>query len=165
MKIELAGGLVVLSNMSGVLNFNILGEPRPKQSFKFAIRQLKSGGQYVSKYQPDSVEADTFDILSQIVNQLPHGHIPWTGGVMVQIQYLFSPPKTFTKTKMLELQSGAKLYKTTKPDLDNLEKMLFDAMQTRIYINDSQICSRFSEKIYSLIPGIKVSLKHLPNEK
>ncbi len=151
--------------MPDVLNFNILGEPRPKQSFKFAIRSLKEGGHYVSKYQPDSVEADTLDILSQVVNQLPHGHIPWTGGVMIQIQFLFYPPKSLSKTKLLEIQAGAKIYKTTKPDLDNLEKMLFDAMETRVYLNDSQICNRFSEKIFSLIPGIKISLKHLPPEK
>ena len=33
------------------------------------------------------------------------------------------------------------VYKTTKPDLpDNLNKVLFDAMESIVFINDSQVC-------------------------
>jgi Holliday junction resolvase RusA-like endonuclease len=69
-----------------------------------------------------------------------------------------------TKKIQAQIQLGKKMYKTTKPDLDNLEKMLYDTMQNRVYINDSQICSRFSEKIYGNVPGVNISLKHIVDE-
>ena len=143
------------------MNFKILGVPQPKQSFKFAIRHNKDGGQYVSKYQDGKVLGDEKDIVAQIVEQLPRNHVPWKGGVMIRIQYVFSPPNAFSKKSMERLRAGEKFYKTTKPDQDNLDKALFDAMQGRVFINDSQICSRLSEKVYGEIPRTEISMKHL----
>lgn len=144
-----------------VLNFDILGEPRPKQSFRATIR-----AGYVHAYQPESVEGDTDDILTQVLAQLPKGHIPWDGGIMVKIQFIFPFTQALkkNKVKMDAYRNGTKIFKTTKPDIDNLEKLLYDAMGLRVYVNDSQICNRFSEKIYGDIPGIKISLKHLGTE-
>lgn len=141
-----------------VLNFKILGEPKPKQSFRATIR----AGQ-IHAYQPESVEGATDDILTQVIAQLPQGHIPWGGGIKAQMQFIFPFTQALRKNKaiMESYKAGNKILKTTKPDLDNLEKLVYDAMAYRVYVNDSQICNKFSEKIYGDIPGIKISLKHI----
>lgn len=145
-----------------VLNFKILGEPRPKQSFRASIRQ-GSKGAYVHSYQPESVEADTDDVLTQVIAQLPKDHIPWDGGIMARIQFIFPFTQAMKKNKamMERFKAGEKIYKITKPDLDNLEKLLYDAMEFRVYVNDSQVCNKSTEKIYGDIPGINISLKHI----
>ncbi len=141
-----------------VLNFKILGEPKPKQSFRATIR-----AGHIHAYQPESVEGATDDILTQVIAQLPQGHIPWDGGIKVQMQFIFPFTQALRKNKavMESYKSGNKVLKTTKPDLDNLEKLVYDAMAYRVYVNDSQICNKFSEKIYGDIPGINISLKHI----
>jgi len=51
-------------------------------------------------------------------------------------------------------------YKTTKPDLDNLEKMLWDAMEGIVFINDSLICEKHNViKTYGDTPGYSIILE------
>lgn len=131
-----------------ILKFDILGEPFSKQSFRFARR-----GNYIHKYQPKSIVVKEDGVSWQILNQLPRGFVPTTEAVELDIVYIFPPLKSWSKKKLAELESGKKMYKTTKPDLqDNLCKGLCDAMEGIVFINDSQICSLRSEKVYGLTP-------------
>ena len=75
---------------------------------------------------------------------------PWTGPLsLIVIFYYQKKSKT--------------LYKTTKPDLDNLMKMVQDAMQqTGYFVNDSQISILSVGKYYSTdFAGIRLSLEQL----
>lgn len=147
--------------MEGVLNFKILGIPIPKQSFRFAIKENKVGVQYVSKYQSAEVVQDAKYIVSQLAEQLPPNFKLWDKGIMIRIQYVFPVPNAFSQKKIALMRNGKLYYKTTKPDLDNLDKQLFDSMEGKVFVNDSQICSRYSEKIYGDTPQTLVSVKHL----
>lgn len=55
---------------------------------------------------------------------------PWSGPISMQIFYV------------LHRMGGA------TPDLDNLDKLVLDALKSVAYIDDSQICSRKSERFY-----------------
>jgi len=59
------------------------------------------------------------------------------------------------------------LYPDTKPDLDNLEKSLFDALEGLIFVNDSRIVEKHIEKVYGDPPrvDIEVGEKAKPLEK
>lgn len=51
-------------------------------------------------------------------------------------------------------------YKTTKPDTDNLLKMLKDVMtELCFWKDDAQVASEITEKFYSDIPGLYISVK------
>lgn len=53
-------------------------------------------------------------------------------------------------------------YKHTKPDTDNLIKLLKDCMErTGFYVNDSRVASEVNEKFWSDITGIYVKLESL----
>ena len=53
-------------------------------------------------------------------------------------------------------------YKDTKPDTDNLQKLLKDVMtKLRYWIDDAQISSEIAEKFYAEIPGIYISVEEL----
>ncbi|HHZ82352.1 MAG TPA: RusA family crossover junction endodeoxyribonuclease [Flavobacteriales bacterium] len=137
-----------------ILEFEILGEPFSKQSFRFARR-----GNYIHKYQPKKIVNKENGVAWQIINQLPKGFVPTTEAVALVITYIFPPLKSWSKKKLVQLEAGEKMYKTTKPDLqDNLCKGVCDAMEGIVFINDSQICSLRSEKVYGLTPKTLIEL-------
>lgn len=50
-------------------------------------------------------------------------------------------------------------YKTSKPDTDNLEKMLKDVMEELgFFKNDAQVASEHIEKFWADIPGIYIAM-------
>jgi Holliday junction resolvase RusA-like endonuclease len=53
-------------------------------------------------------------------------------------------------------------YKTTRPDTDNLQKMLKDVMTHLGYwTDDALVASEIIEKFYSDIPGIYIAIENL----
>jgi Holliday junction resolvase RusA-like endonuclease len=53
-------------------------------------------------------------------------------------------------------------WKTTKPDTDNLIKMLKDCMtKVGFWVDDCQVVSEITEKMYSFTPGIYVKVVEL----
>ena len=88
----------------------------------------------------------------------------FTGNVVVdKLYYVFSPLKSFTKKKLELIESGKKVFKNTKPDLsDNLNKMLFDAMQGIVYDNDSRVVGMNKVmKFYGNRPRIEIEIREL----
>lgn len=54
-------------------------------------------------------------------------------------------------------------YKTTKPDTDNLQKLLKDVMTDLHYWkDDALVCSEVCEKFWADLPGIYICIKELP---
>lgn len=57
-------------------------------------------------------------------------------------------------------------YKTTRPDTDNLNKMLKDVMTwCGFWKDDAQVASEIIEKFWSLRPGIYIQIDALEKEK
>lgn len=148
--------------MSNVLNLEFRGIPTAKQSFRFAVREMDNGSTSIHKYTPASVEIAQSTLRAMAQQQLPSGFIPWDGGIMVRVQYVFPPPKSFGKKRLEEMRAGKRFYKSTKPDLtDNLNKAVFDALQGVVFINDSQVCTFYAEKIFGDIPMTRISMQHI----
>lgn len=139
------------------LKFEILGEPFSKQSFRFARR-----GKHIHKYQPKAIVVKENGVAWQIINQLPKGFIPTTEAINLELVFVFPPLKNWSKKKIAQLEEGNTIYKTTKPDLqDNLCKGVCDAMEGIVFINDSQICSLRSKKVYGLTPKTLLTIEFL----
>jgi Holliday junction resolvase RusA-like endonuclease len=49
---------------------------------------------------------------------------------------------------------------TKRPDLDNLEKLVLDALNGVAYADDSQVWSKSSRKEYGETPGIEITIKN-----
>lgn len=53
-------------------------------------------------------------------------------------------------------------YKTTRPDLDNMEKLLKDCMtDAGFWHDDAQVCVEHAQKVWSGTEGILVRVKEL----
>lgn len=56
-------------------------------------------------------------------------------------------------------------YKTTKPDTDNLNKMLKDEMtKLGFWKDDALVASEIIEKFWAELPGIYISIEEIDNE-
>lgn len=79
---------------------------------------------------------------------------PFDGPIHLGVSWAFSRPKN-AKRNDVQTKFGQSQWKTTKPDTDNLQKMLKDVMtDCGFWKDDAQVCSETVEKIY-----------HDPNEK
>lgn len=146
-------------NMREVV-FDIPGTPFAKQSMRVGIRKNKVGKTFIQKYKDKKVEkAESYFRLAAI-EQLPDDFIPFDEPLEAKVMFIFPPLKTFSKKKMRALEDGAVLYKHTKPDLtDNLMKGVFDALESIVYKNDSQIVKTEAIKRYGLDPRTHILIK------
>jgi len=53
------------------------------------------------------------------------------------------------------------IYHTKKPDIDNLSKLVMDALTGVIWTDDSIVCKGFTEKVYARKPRVEVKIKLL----
>lgn len=70
-----------------------------------------------------------------------------TGPVFLDISYHMPVPPRTPKARTREMLSG-KLHHLKRPDLDNLNKFLCDALKNIVYEDDSQIVAMHCRKIY-----------------
>lgn len=149
------------------LKIEILGIPFAKQSFRYGAPVAgKDGRLFTPKYKPKGVEQSARNIKQQIVLQLPKGFVPYSKSVFVRhLHFCFPPRKATTKKLLADIEQSDVIdayyvYKTTKPDMDNLEKNLWDALNGIVFVDDSLICHK-SEivKRYSTRPRIELILE------
>ncbi len=143
-----------------ILDLNILGIPNAKQSAKF--RAFKMGNRTIAQtYQPPDVVQGNNNLRAQIIEQLPKDYVPFSEMVSIaRLEFIFPFLKSLSKKKIQQYEADdIQIYKTTKPDLDNLEKMLWDACNGVVFNDDSLICSKQSiSKKYGRIPCIKLRI-------
>lgn len=83
---------------------------------------------------------------------------PFEGRVKVQIGAYFGVPKTTKKTEK-ELMLQNKINPTKKPDIDNIVKIVLDAMNGVAFKDDIQITKLDVEKVYSEEEFIQVKIE------
>ena len=124
-------------------NFSVPGNPIPRPEVQFAKL-----GKFVKTYIPDNgIVAFKAAIVAEWLKLNPTYRRPFTEAVSMRIVFWFPRPQSMVwKAKpMLALP------KISKPDLDNLEKGVMDALEKHAYKNDSMVVEKYSLKWY--VPG------------
>jgi len=78
------------------------------------------------------------------------------------VSFNIGVPKSWSKKKREKALSGD-LLPASKPDLDNLLKLLLDAMNGLVYHDDALVCKVTATKQYSLIPHTQILVRSLPS--
>lgn len=170
----------VTLEINGVFHFkNKKADPCPKQSDRNMVDRIKSGplkgdvyvftNKHTGKrdviqrhYQPSLITSTAAKYVDQIRAQLFRPWEMFTQEVeVVSCTFVFTALKSFTKKRMTVITEGGLVKKTTKPDIDNLWKMIGDVLETAgVYKNDSLIWKKNNiTKIYGLKPKIILTLK------
>jgi Holliday junction resolvase RusA-like endonuclease len=85
-------------------------------------------------------------------------HGQWTGPVEVSIEAQFLPPVSWSKKKR-DAAIGRQV--TTKPDADNIAKIICDALNGVVWVDDSQVSVLTVRKYYGPVAQVVVEVERL----
>nr|DAM12768.1 MAG TPA: Endodeoxyribonuclease RusA [Caudoviricetes sp.] len=126
------------------MEFVVEGEPQGKARPRFSRR---SGTVYTpaktAKYEKEIRQA----FLDAGGKMIPAGSY-----VAVTVDAYFSIPKSYTKRKRLECEHNIKR-PDKKPDIDNVVKVVLDALNKVAYEDDKQVIGVICRKWYSRSSG------------
>lgn len=131
-----------------MIRFTILGEPVSKQR----PRVTKWG-----TYTPDKT-VNYENLVKQLY--ISEGLPQLVGELEIEVVAYFVIPKSISKKKRDQMNKGI-IRPTKKPDLDNIIKIISDALNTIAYHDDSQIVKATIEKYYSDNPRVEVVLQEV----
>lgn len=139
-----------------IMEVNIIPTKATHQS-SLRIMKSKSGKMFVGKFAKSSINSWIKEFEYSISKHKPP--IPWDGPVQVAIDFRFPWNKSAPK-KYLNREE----WKTTRPDLDNMEKVILDSLtRTGFIVDDSIICYKITSKKHSNNPGISIRLTQIPS--
>lgn len=134
------------------IRFEIPGQPVGKGRPRFARR-----GNFVSTYTDKKTAS--FENLVKIKAQEAMADRPAIDGpVQVSVGIFVTPPASWSQKKQRQALDG-KILPTSKPDIDNVIKGIFDAMNDIVWRDDKQVVSVSAFKLYSGIAQTKVGVK------
>ena len=93
-----------------------------------------------------------------------NGDTPMEGQLLAKIYYGFRIPKS-TPKKNIPGMLARYVRPTVKPDLDNLDKAVMDALNKVAYKDDSQIVAKVSKKHYAEVPHVTIIIAEYRKEE
>ena len=101
-------------------------------------------------YEPDELKAARQKLTAYLGQHAPEE--PYQGGIQLIVKWCFQ-----TKGRHKDGE-----YRITKPDTDNLQKLLKDCMTSvGFWSDDAQVASEIVEKFWAEIPGIYIRVTEL----
>lgn len=129
--------------------FDVPGEPVGKGRPRFT----RSGRTYTPRNTSDYEEHVRTCFKGVFLDWKPAG-----GCVNMSLNVNCKIPESWPKWKKLKAASGC-LKPTVKPDLDNVAKIILDALNGVAYVDDKNITCLHVEKRYSNVPGVMVTIE------
>jgi Holliday junction resolvase RusA-like endonuclease len=122
-----------------------VGKGRPK-----AARR----GAFITMYTPEATA--TYENLVKVKAQEAMAGKELTDeAVACRIEIVVIPPASWSMKRQTLALHGEE-HPTTKPDIDNVVKGIFDAMNNIVWKDDKQVCQLSVSKHYGITPQVKV---------
>jgi Holliday junction resolvase RusA-like endonuclease len=134
------------------INFAVYGEPVPKGRPRFSTR-----GKFPVAYTPEKTKNYESEV-AMMAKAAMGASEPLNGALEAFIYVTFSVPASYSKKRIVACLSNSEKH-TKKPDLDNVIKCVIDGMDKIVFLNDSQITSIHSTKVYGEIPKVEVLVR------
>lgn len=138
------------------LEIIIPGVPISKARPRFARR-----GKFVTTYNPQ--ESEEGRMLWEIRHHLPPDWTPLkTPTKIISIFYMKRPKAHYgSGTNSNKLKKNAPIIHISKPDLDNLQKMIYDCFNQIVWVDDSVVCEAYARKEYSDNPRTEIIISEV----
>jgi Holliday junction resolvase RusA-like endonuclease len=132
------------------LTFEVPGEPRGKGRPRFT----KTGHTYTDS------ETKAYEQKIVAYYHKTFGAFRWADGSFIRIKVTahYPIPKSATKAAIASMQAGG-ILPSRKPDIDNVLKIVLDALNGVAYKDDSRVVSVEAEKIYSFTPKLVIEIQ------
>lgn len=145
--------------MSTTVTFEVPGAPQGKARPRFRVVKPKGKPEFVHVYTP----AETMGYEKAIAwaaKAAMRGKEPMTGPVELCVTAVLPVPVSWSIKKRNAALVGD-LWPTGKPDFDNIEKVVADAVKGIVWKDDSQVCTSNFRKRYGKDPGLAVEVHEL----
>lgn len=134
------------------MEFEVVGAPVGKRRPKFSTIH---GYAQALKPKEDVIYENLVKIMFQQAK--PNNYSMFNKPIKMKIEAYFAIPKSFSKVKQSQALEG-KLLPLTKPDADNIAKIICDALNDVAYKDDTQIVELAITKRYAMEPKVKITL-------
>ena len=138
----------------GPIKFTVPGQPVGKGRAKAARR-----GKFITMYTPEKT-ASYESLVAYAGNVAMNGRQLIAGPVSVELDIRLQIPTSWSNKKREQAAKGL-IYAIKKPDADNVEKAIFDGMNSVVWVDDVQVVEVSKRKRYSETPGVDVIVKEL----
>lgn len=128
-----------------MIEFVIPGAPVGKGRPKFARR-----GNFVTTYTPEKT-ASYENLVKVAAHSAMNGANPFAVAVCCEIELRVMPPASWSQKKRTQALNG-EIHPTSKPDIDNVVKGIFDAMNDIVFLDDKQVVALSVKKQYAEKP-------------
>lgn len=139
----------------------ILGEPKKQERHRTFQKKDRDGRPYgfPRRYDPSSIMKENLRKLVQ--EKAPPK--PIDQPIRVDCIFYFPRPKAHygTGKNLGKLKDNAPVWHTKKPDRDNLDKFVLDALSKVFWRDDSLVCDGRIIKLYSDKPRTVIGIKLL----
>ena len=134
------------------MEFEVVGAPVGKRRPKFSTIH---GYAQALKPKEDVIYENLVKIMFQQAKL--NNYSMFNKPIKMKIEAYFAIPKSFSKVKQSQALEG-KLLPLTKPDADNIAKIICDALNDVAYKDDTQIVELAIIKRYAMEPKVKITL-------
>lgn len=138
------------------IHFDVKLEPT-KATHQSCLRVMRrrGGGMFVGKYANSKVKLWVSDFSKIIAKHRPS--TPYDFPVSLFIKFRFPHLKSSSSEYKKNPQ-----WKTTRPDLDNMEKVILDSLTEQgFFVDDSIVCSKTTEKVHDANYGIEILIRKI----
>lgn len=141
-----------------ILKFEVMGKPQGKAR----ARTLRNGHSYTPENTVLYENLIKTSFQSQCglhrFDNIPGSELKQP--LSMQIFAVYEIPKSFTKGKRLAAEHNM-IRPTTKPDADNIAKVVCDALNGIAYIDDTQVVELEVTKLYGDVPKVTVCMSDI----
>lgn len=123
--------------MGRKVSFSLPGEPKGKGRPR-AVPGIDAAGElFVRLITPADTRAEEARVRAAFRKAHPD-HKPFTGPVLLRFTAVFETPRSFNRA-LREAAARGELYAIKKPDKDNIEKLIVDALNKIAFADDQQV--------------------------
>lgn len=137
------------------VTFHVQGKPQGKARAR-TVRNKHTGN--TVSYTPDKDVLYENLIKDRYLNQCGGMYLERGIPVTLRIVARFLPPKSTSKKRQREMLEGREL-PLKKPDMDNIVKVVADALNGVAYHDDTQIVYVAAKKCYSAMEGLDITVE------
>ncbi|PRP70998.1 hypothetical protein BUE93_08550 [Chromobacterium amazonense] len=148
-----------------MITFFIPGPPVGKQRARSATRIGKGAdgqAKTITRHYTPAKTANYEALVSWIAKQAIGNQPLLTGPVDVVMRIFLPVPASWSQRRRALALAGLVL-PTVKPDIDNIEKAVYDALNKVVWQDDVLVCDVLKSKRYAEQPGVKVTIKPIEN--
>jgi Holliday junction resolvase RusA-like endonuclease len=138
-----------------MINFTIIIDPSPTHQSALRVLKNKQGKMFIGKMGNSKATKWKQEFMYKAKAYKPDK--PFDCPLEVTINFQYAYLKKHTKS-----EKGSLLFKTTRPDLDNLEKMVLDSLtECGFMVDDSLVVVKKSSKTFWNFSQISIDIKPL----